>query len=129
MSATGNPGRQIAAIRGDGNASSPKDNLANEMLGHHRQRRRQKSLLFYSGLVACCLIFIFFCVALFFVDRTKELIEITPFALIPLSILGATPVLILVILFRCVFRPSGDNGLLDKKDIETVKEIVGLFRS
>lgn len=117
------------ALREEGDAGeTPKDALANEMLNHHRQRRAHKQFLFWSGLLGAGGIFTIFCCILVFCDRFKELLQITPFALIPISVLGFTPLLILIFLFRCVFRPSGDSTLIDKKDLEVLKEIAAIFK-
>lgn len=128
------PSRQVNALRQEEGSQpipgvSQPDELATELLKHNIQRRQQKWILFWAGLLVCGFIFFIFCFALLGCVRTLELLEKTPFILVPLSILGATPVIMLIILFRCVFRPPQDNDLIDKKDMETIREIISLFKS
>lgn len=99
------------------------------MLEHHRQRRRHKSVLFWGALLACAALFSLFCYAMLFSDLPLRYLETSAFSLIPLTLLGAAPLLLLVSLFRCVFRPSGNTDLLDKKDMEAVKDLAAIIKA
>lgn len=99
------------------------------MLEHHRQRRRHKSVLFWGALLVCAALFSLFCYAMLFSDLPLRYLEKSAFSLIPLTLLGAAPLLLLVSLFRCVFRPTGSTDLLDKKDMEAVKDLAAIIKA
>ena len=121
-------------LRGREDARTPAPQLKNkaledEMLEHPRQRRFHKRFLFWGALLGSGVLLVLFCAVLLWSDRPQTLLTITPFALIPLSLLRATPVIILIFLFKSVFRPAANTDILDKKDIETFKDIVSIIKS
>lgn len=121
------------ALRGADTTTLPKSAknkaLEDEILEHHRQRRRHKSVLFWGALLVCVALFILFCYAMLFSDLPLRYLEISAFSLIPLTLLGAAPLLLLVSLFRCIFRPSGNTDLVDKKDMEMVKDLAAIIKA
>ena len=121
------------ALRGADTTTLPKSAknkaLEDEILEHHRQRRRHKSVLFWGALLVCVALFILFCYAMLFSDLPLRYLERSAFSLIPLTLLGAAPLLLLVSLFRCIFRPSGHTDLVDKKDMEMVKDLAAIIKA
>lgn len=121
------------ALRGSDTTTLPSGTknkaLEDEMLEHHRQCRRHKSVLFWGALLVCAALFSLFCYAMLFSDLPLRYLEKSVFSLIPLTLLGAAPLLLLVSLFRCVFRPTGSTDLLDKKDMEAVKDLAAIIKA
>lgn len=121
------------ALRGADTTTLPTSTknkaLEDEILEHHRQRRRHKSVLFWGALLVCAALFILFCYAMLFSNLPSMYLERSAFSLIPLTLLGAAPLLLLISLFRCIFRPSGNTDLVDKKDMEMVKDLAAIIKA
>lgn len=123
----------IRALRGDSSADGKlhplEGKLADEMLDHHRQRRIHKRWLFWGTAIIFLVMWGFFIYFLVFCERLKELLTITPLSLLPVGMLGVIPTIGIIMMFKCVFRPSSKEKAWGKSDLEAIKEILSVFKS
>lgn len=124
----------IQELRGADSATVPTSTrnigLEDEKLQHYRQRRFHKAVLLWGALGGCIVLFSFFCYVMLFSDLPLRYLEKSVFSLIPLTLMGVAPLILLVSLFRCVFRPSGNTDLIDKKDlVEVVKDVASIIKA
>lgn len=123
--------RQVKELVADGSDRPASDGLrdfADERLKHHQQQRCHKRVLFYTTLLLELAAFVAFGYTACFSDRLIELVSLTPFALGLIAMLGAIPTVLLFVLFRCVFQPSGKEELLPSKAMDIFKSAVSIAR-
>ncbi|MDE7371367.1 MAG: hypothetical protein K2N07_06450 [Desulfovibrio sp.] len=86
-------------------------------------RHRYKKFLFHGSWIVCVGVLIFFLCFLCCSERPLKLLALSPFAAIPMGIIGLVPAVIVYALFKGIY----DVRIIDRRDMDALQKMLDLL--
>ena len=107
---------------------APDSRWVEESLSHQSQQREHKKCLFCALLWVSFAMLFLFVILIAFCDRTILLLSKTPFAVLPLSLMGLIRTVLLVALAKGVFGHTPKQEVSPDSAVSTIIKLVEFIK-